>query len=705
MNVIVNAFNIAIPDGTIYHYDVVVNADSKKLPPRVNMLLFDRLQKVVAPNVFTPPAVYDCRSNAFATHKLKLGPNDSATFDVTMEREGPPSKDARPPKIYRIKLTKVAEINTEILHRFINGKISQDNAITTSITALNIVIRMGPNLQFPFNSRSFFTEEGSRSIGGGMELWRGYFQSIRPSQAKMYLNLDIATGVMFKKGNLIGLCLEYLKTTDTGRLSPQKPSNPGGLNDRDRISLQRFITNLRVSTSHGGRTQTRAIKKLTPQGANECMFTMREGGRSLSVADYFRRELNKPLKYPNLICIEVGSGAKIPLELCTVPAGQIMRKQIPADKTNEVVEFSKLTPRDRLASIRHGLGVLSHGQSEYVREFGMAVDPDPIVVKARVIAPPVLRYGPGSRELTIRPANGQWNMRDKKFYKPHIVKSWFIVIYEIERQFNRAMADSMANAFCASAESVGMKVEDRKPLVFYETGHGNIIDQLRKNGTASYQQKKEAPSLIVVVLPEGGNHIYTAVKHFGDIIMGVATQCLKSQKVKKGGHQYWANVMLKVNVKLGGINNVVENSFLSDEMIPTIVMGADVIHPAPGAEGRPSFASLVSSVDIMNAKYISCSRVQGGRLEIIEDMGGMVKEVLTSYIGYATFEKRKKRPARLIFYRDGVSEPQFQHVLDQELPLIKSMSRFSPVTRPSFIHFRCMRGYGHYTQDNFDYRW
>jgi len=45
--------------------------------------------------------------------------------------------------------------------------------------------------------------------------------------------------------------------------------------------------------------------------------------------------------------------------------------------------------------------VLAHGQSEYVREFGMAVAPVPISVKARVIAPPTLRYGQGSRELTI----------------------------------------------------------------------------------------------------------------------------------------------------------------------------------------------------------------------------------------------------------------------------------------------------------------
>lgn len=164
---------------------------------------------------------------------------------------------------------------------------------------------MGPNLRFPFNTRSFFTDEGSRPIGGGMELWRGYFQSIRPSQGKMYLNVDIATGIMFKKGDLIGLCLEYLNSRDPRKLAPQKRANDGGLTDRERISLQRFITNLRVLTNHSGRTQIRPIKKLTPQGANEIRFNLRDG-TSTTVADYFRKELNRPLKFPNLICIEVG---------------------------------------------------------------------------------------------------------------------------------------------------------------------------------------------------------------------------------------------------------------------------------------------------------------------------------------------------------------------------------------------------------------
>jgi eukaryotic translation initiation factor 2C len=78
--------------------------------------------------------------------------------------------------------------------------------------------------------------------------------------------------------------------------------------------------------------------------------------------------------------------------------------------------------------------------------------------------------------------------------------------------------------------------------------------------------------------------------------MGVVTQCLKSQKVARANLQYWANVMLKyvlhtiekrvqaqklftsrVNAKLGGVNNVLENSFLNDPVNPTIVMGMFVI--------------------------------------------------------------------------------------------------------------------------------
>jgi hypothetical protein len=53
--------------------------------------------------------------------------------------------------------------------------------------------------------------------------------------------------------------------------------------------------------------------------------------------------------------------------------------------------------------------------------------------------------------------------------------------------------------------------------------------------------------------------------------------------------------------------------------------GADVIHPAPGSDGRPSFTALVGNVDSDTAKYIATSRVQASRVEIIEDLQDMTK--------------------------------------------------------------------------------
>lgn len=76
------------------------------------------------------------------------------------------------------------------------------------------------------------------------------------------------------------------------------------------------------------------------------------------------------------------------------------------------------------------------------------------------------------------------------------------------------------------------------------------------------------------------------------------------------------------------------------------------MHPPPGAEGRPSYTSLVSSVDQFTAKYIAISKLQQGRQEIIADLEDMVKYCLSKYRLYQKgVEKSDKAPSRLIFYR------------------------------------------------------
>ncbi len=55
------------------------------------------------------------------------------------------------------------------------------------------------------------------------------------------------------------------------------------------------------------------------------------------------------------------------MECCTIPEGQIMRKQLPPEKTNDMVTFATKKPRERLESVRAALGVLNYGQSEYLQ--------------------------------------------------------------------------------------------------------------------------------------------------------------------------------------------------------------------------------------------------------------------------------------------------------------------------------------------------
>ncbi|KAG6333722.1 hypothetical protein ID866_5365 [Astraeus odoratus] len=689
-----NFFNISLPKGNIHHYDaqpflpnsrlrvvttVVISPSEKTLPARLNMDLVHHMMSVEAVDIFTPPAAYDGRKNLFAPRELPLGPSGSQEFNVSLSDDanrGSPGEQTsgRGPRVYKIRLTKVATINPEVLYRYIMGKQSHDNTVLTALTALNVVIRMEPTMKYPFNVRSFFTDRETKDIGLGLVLWRGYFQSVRPAIGRLLVNVDISTGTMYKAGPLINLCLEYLgKPGQPHILSPQR-----GMPDRERIRLQRFISGIRIMTTYTGervRKTPRVVKKLSSSGASSLSFSMRDG-TTMTVAQYFRRILNRNLQFPDNMCVEVGAGALIPLELCVVPPGQIMRKQVPPEKTKDVLDFATKRPQDRLQSITNGLSVLAYGQSQYVQEFGMVVEDSsgPVQLEARVLQPPKLRYGQGSPQPVVTPSNGAWNMIDKRFFRAASIERWIVVVYERQQRFNQQAAQDMIDGLVRSCRDVGMRVNDTSPLVTWQNGQGRIAEQLRTAGIECFQKFNQRPTLIVVVLPDNANDIYTAVKHFGDVTVGVATQCLKSSKCFRAKAQYYANV---INVKLGGINTIPDPqsvSALTDPRNPTIVMGADVIHPAPGSEGRPSFTALVGNVDSDTAKYVATSRVQTSRKEIIEDLQEMAKHILTMYMRYRQHAEKKTgniAPTRLVFFRDGVSEGQFQQVLDFELEALK----------------------------------
>nr|DAA00372.1 TPA_exp: argonaute 3 [Mus musculus] len=153
----------------------------------------------------------------------------------------------------------------------------------------------------------------------------------------------------------------------------------------------------------------------------------------------------------------------------------------------------------------------------------------------------------------------------------------------------------------------------------------------------------------------------------GRYTFGYGHTCVQVKNVIKTSPQTLSNLCLKINVKLGGINNIlVPHQRPSVFQQPVIFLGADVTHPPAGDGKKPSIAAVVGSMDAHPSRYCATVRVQRPRQEIIQDLASMVRELLIQF-----YKSTRFKPTRIIFYRDGVSEGQFRQVLYYELLAIR----------------------------------
>uniref|UniRef100_A0A671X9W7 Argonaute RISC catalytic component 2 n=1 Tax=Sparus aurata TaxID=8175 RepID=A0A671X9W7_SPAAU len=150
-------------------------------------------------------------------------------------------------------------------------------------------------------------------------------------------------------------------------------------------------------------------------------------------------------------------------------------------------------------------------------------------------------------------------------------------------------------------------------------------------------------------------------------VLGMATQCVQVKNVQKTTPQTLSNLCLKINVKLGGVNNILlpQGRPLVFQQ-PVIFLGADVTHPPAGDGKKPSIAAVVGSMDAHPSRYCATVRVQQHRQDIIQDLATMVRELLIQF-----YKSTRFKPTRIIYYRDGISEGQFNQVLQHELLAIR----------------------------------
>ncbi|CAG8960885.1 hypothetical protein HYFRA_00002422 [Hymenoscyphus fraxineus] len=108
-----------------------------------------------------------------------------------------------------------------------------------------------------------------------------------------------------------------------------------------------------------------------------------------------------------------------------------------------------------------------------------------------------------------------------------------------------------------------------------------------------------------------------------------------------------------------------------------MILGADVTHPGTHSQPScPSLAAVVATDTNGSSNYLASARVQEGREEkIIQELKYMVRERVLAWVNKAArngVPYGDILPKMLLFYRDGVSESQYEDVQKHEVPQVKA---------------------------------
>ncbi|XP_036204968.1 protein argonaute-4 isoform X3 [Myotis myotis] len=280
-------------------------------------------------------------------------------------------------------------------------------------------------------------------------------------------------------------------------------------------------------------------------------------------------------------------------------------------------------------------------------------------------------YLPLENKTVATPNQGVWDMRGKQFYAGIEIKVWAVACFAPQKQCREDLLKSFTDQLRKISKDAGMPIQGQPCFCKYAQG-ADSVEPMFKHLKMTYVGLQ----LIVVILP-GKTPVYAEVKRVGDTLLGMATQCVQVKNVVKTSPQTLSNLCLKINAKLGGINNVlVPHQRPSVFQQPVIFLGADVTHPPAGDGKKPSIAAVVGSMDGHPSRYCATVRVQTSRQEVsqellysqevIQDLTNMVRELLIQF-----YKSTRFKPTRIIYYRGGVSEGQMKQVAWPELIAIR----------------------------------
>ncbi|KAG9439497.1 hypothetical protein H6P81_019662 [Aristolochia fimbriata] len=637
------------------------------------LLVKNEYLRLQSPALGMSATAYDGEKNVYSAIQL---PEGDFVYEVSRGKDDKPQA-----YLFTIKLVKKLELR--ILQDYLQSSNGTFPLPRDILQGLDVIFKENPRRCRRQFGKSFYSKaiEENCELSKAIVASRGLQQSLKPTCQGLTLCVDYCVNTFCRKISV----LQFLE--DQGiHINWTKP-----LTQSSRKIIEKALKNLKVTVTHRITNQKYPVVALRKQSAKTEKFLIDDpnvpsGKKEMGIIEYYKSKYRKDIKHVNLPCLDLSRNNRsnyVPMEFCElVEAQKYLKEDLIPDQQKKLRNLAIAKPQERKDHICRLVKANDGpcGRDIFLR---FKVDVDRFMTEAtgRVIGQPDLKIRDNrNNEIQLTPNDRcQWNFLKKKVLEGKRVDRWGILDFSSQcRDGGEPLkVDKFIKSLVERCRSLGIHLSNtpyRKKSNMAVLDNSSDLHTILKTICSETEEK-----LQILLCPMTDRHPgYKILKLICETEIGIVTQCCRSSVANRLGDQYLANLALKINMKVGGTNVELLRRLpgLHDNH-HFMFIGADVNHPTGQDQEGPSIAAVAATINWPAAnKYAARFRLQKNRTERIEELGKMCLELIETYA-----RMNKVKPEKIILFRDGVSESQFDMVLNQELTDIKktiSSEGYSP---------------------------
>ncbi|KAL3994832.1 Piwi domain family protein [Acanthocheilonema viteae] len=638
---------------------------------------------------------YDCGINFYSVNKLFDRSEGEKEFKISVEMLSPETRDYLSKRITGLvaRLLPCEEISLHKITAVAADLYARERSLQQFLEIVTSQMMFHEQSHLIFRNKAYDRpSDHDIGIDGGKVLTAGMEKNVRFvgnswEQMASIVQIDAKKAAFFKQQPLVELV-----STLCNRAHPKMLME----DTRLRTRVARQLKDLVVRTTHLETQRFFSIFGMTTATADKLVILI--NNQDTTVADYMLYKYQQRLRYPGLPCIierRVGGKDKRPrnsfhpMEFLEVVGGQRVdaKKQTP-ELVDDLIQNCRLLPRNlKSENERQRCRAQIVDENPYLRSLGIHIINTPCAGEATVQFPPAIVY----RNDKVEPSpNGDLNwrlsvprgMQNKIFFKPaKAPRRW--VVFMFNNAVNQLSADRFIAAFVNRSRDHGIQMP--KPARSEEYNRTDLnflierIEFMHKNGV----------EYILFITRDKCDTVHDRMK-LTEIKCSIVTQHVSSSTLFKaisnrGAEMTLDNLIMKMNLKLGGITHALTSSaaFLSKNRLTNNIMdkewlrhsrmffGLDMSHARPQSLYERQ-AHIPPSEPTVVAMTYSCGEpfamqgeywMQEPRLYIAKFLKERVEKAVRLF---RDTSKEKRLPEHVLVFRSGVSEGEYAKIINEE---------------------------------------